>query len=103
MVREWLLDFMTSGPVVKIAVQGVHAPAMVRKIVGSTMPSAAEMGTIRGDFSVDSAAAANRGKRAVHNLIHASGNPQEAKFELGLWFNKKELFLYSRAEEDIMF
>src|SRR3989344_7647428 len=60
MVRKWLLDFMTSGPVVVMAVKGVHAVGMVRKLAGHTMPSDAELGTIRGDFSVDSAAAANR-------------------------------------------
>ena len=54
MVRSWLLDFMCSGPVVKMVIKGVHAVDMVRKLAGSTMPSAAEMGTIRGDYSVDS-------------------------------------------------
>jgi len=102
-VRTWLLDFMTSGPIVKVAIQGIHAVEMVRKLVGATMPSAAEMGTIRGDFSVDSAAAANRDKRSVHNLAHASETVEEAKKELMLWFAANELHDYKRAEEDIMF
>ncbi len=102
-VRNWLLDFMTSGPIVKIAVQGIHAVEMVRKLVGATMPSAAEMGTIRGDFSVDSAAAANRDKRSVHNLAHASETVDEAKKELMLWFAENEIHPYKRAEEDTMF
>lgn len=102
-VRGWLLDFMTSGPIVKVAVQGIHAVDMVRKLVGATMPSAAEMGTIRGDFSVDSAAAANRDKRSVHNLAHASELIEEAKKELMLWFQENEIHDYKRAEEDIMF
>ncbi|OGD30899.1 nucleoside-diphosphate kinase [Candidatus Azambacteria bacterium RIFCSPHIGHO2_01_FULL_44_55] len=102
-VRNWILDFMTSGPVVKIVVEGIHAVDMVRKLVGNSIPALAEMGTIRGDFSVDSAALANKGKRAVHNLIHASETPEEARHELKYWFKAGEIFEYKRAEEDIMF
>lgn len=91
MVREWLIDFMCSGPVIKIVVQGVHAIDMVRKLVGHTVPAMAEMGTIRGDFSVDSPAAANRDRRAIANLIHASGTITEATNELFLWFSKKDI------------
>jgi nucleoside-diphosphate kinase len=64
-VRTWLIDFMTSAPMVKMVVQGVHSVDMVRKIVGPTMPYLAEMGTIRGDFSADSAISANIERRAV--------------------------------------
>ncbi len=102
-VHQWLVNFMTSGPVVKIVVQGLHAVEMVRKLVGATMPSAAEMGTVRGDFSVDSAALANTQKRAVHNLVHASGSIEEAEHEIKLWFTDDEIHEYKRAEEDIMF
>lgn len=102
-VRDWILDFMTSGPVVKIVVEGIHAVDMIRKLVGNSIPALAEMGTIRGDFSVDSAALANKNKRAVHNLIHASETPEEAKHELDFWFAPEEIFDYKRAEEDIMF
>ncbi len=102
-VRGWLLDYMTSGPVVKMAVSGIHAINMIRKIVGVSMPSEAEMGTIRGDFSVDDATAANRDKRAIHNLIHASENPEEAEHEIKFWFAPEDVHGYKRAEEDIMF
>src|SRR3972149_252594 len=102
-VREWLIDFLTSGPMVKIIVEGVHAVDMVRKICGNTLPNLAEMGTIRGDYSVDSAISANLNKRAVHNIIHASENMEEAENELGLWFKREEIHDYKRAEEDIMF
>ena len=103
MVRKWLIDFMTSAPLVKMVVQGVHAVDMVRKLAGNTMPALSEMGTIRGDFSVDSAAAANRDKRAVHNLVHASETPEEAKHEIKHWFAPEEVHGYKRAEEDMMF
>jgi len=102
-VRGWLITFMVSGPMVKIVVEGIHAIEMVRKIVGSSLPSEADMGTIRGDFSVDDATAANRDKRAIHNIVHASENPSEAKHELALWFSIEDIFDYKRAEEDIMF
>ncbi|MBI4122726.1 MAG: nucleoside-diphosphate kinase [Parcubacteria group bacterium] len=103
MVRKWLIDFMTSGPVVVMAIKGVHAVSMTRKLAGSTMPSDAELGTIRGDFSVDSAAAANRDKRAVYNLVHASETQEEAEHEIGHWFGEKEkIWDYGRSDEMVM-
>jgi len=103
MVRGWLLDYMTSGPMVKMIIKGIHAIDMVRKLVGKSIPAEAEMGTIRGDFSVDDATAANRDKRAIHNLVHASETAQEAENELNLWFALEDIYDYKRAEEDIMF
>ncbi len=103
MVAQWNVDFLTSGPMVAIVVQGIHAVDMVRKIVGKTVPSMAEMGTIRGDFSVDSPTLANAGKRALHNIVHASGDQSEAVHELAHWFGAEEIHEYKRAEEDIMF
>ena len=91
MVREWLLDYMTSGPTVKMAIEGPHAIDMVRKICGNTVPLFAELGSIRGDYSSDSPALANSEKRAIYNLIHASETPDEARHELKLWFKKGEI------------
>mgnify|MGYP001562056975 FL=1 len=102
-VRGWILDFMTSGPIVKMVVEGIHSVDMVRKLVGNSIPALAEMGTIRGDYSVDSAALANKNRRAVHNLIHASETPEESAHELEFWFAPEEVHDYKRAEEDIMF
>ncbi|MBI2463274.1 MAG: nucleoside-diphosphate kinase [Candidatus Spechtbacteria bacterium] len=103
MVAEWNVDFLTSGPVVAMLIKGIHAVDMVRKIVGKTIPSQAEMGTIRGDYSVDSPTMANFAKRAIHNVVHASGDPSEAAHELEHWFTAEEIHDYKRAEEDIMF
>lgn len=103
MIRKWVVEYMTSGPVVKGVVSGVHAIDMVRKICGNSLPNLADMGTIRGDFSVDSAVSANINKRAIRNIIHASENKQEAENETKLWFKEKEIHNYKRAEEDIMF
>ena len=90
-VREWLINFMCSGSVVKIALEGPHAIQVVRKLVGKTIPFLAEPGTIRGDYSIDSPLLANLEMRPVKNLVHASGNEKEAEYELKLWFKKDEL------------
>lgn len=103
MIRKWVVDYMTSGPIVKGVVSGVHAIDMVRKICGNSLPNLADMGTIRGDFSVDSAVSANLNKRSIRNIIHASENAAEFKNESDLWFREKEIHDYKRAEEDIMF
>ena len=100
-VRGWLIDFMSSAPMIKIIVQGVHAVDMVRKIVGPTMPYLAEMGTIRGDFSNDSPLNANVERRSVYNLVHASETPEEAKHEIQHWFGKNApLYKYKRFGVD---
>lgn len=103
MAREWILDFMSSGPIVKMVVEGVHARASVRKLAGATMPSAAELGSIRGDYSVDSAAAANRDKRAVRNMVHASETQEEYDNEFSLWFTDDEVHEYERSDDGIVF
>lgn len=98
-VRQWLIDFVASGPVVAFVLQGTHAIAVTRKLVGDTLPYRAAPGTIRGDFSADSPAVANLQKRPVRNLVHASGSPEEAAFEIGLWFAPGELQDYRRVDE----
>lgn len=103
LVRSWLMEYMTSGPMVKIVVEGIHAIDMVRKLAGDTFPYKAEMGTIRGDYSVDSPVLANLGKRSVHNLIHASETKEEAKNEIELWYDKDDIHSYERSGDDIMF
>ena len=98
-VRGWLIDFMASAPVVKVVVEGPHAIEMIRKLAGNTMPALAEMGTIRGDYSVDSAATANREGRAVQNLVHASETPEEAAHEISHWFAPEDVHPYRRTGE----
>ncbi len=103
MIYKWNTDFLVSGPMVAMIVSGIHAVDMVRKIVGKTLPAFAEMGTIRGDFSVDSPVLANEAKRAIRNVVHASGDADEAAHEIKHWFSPHEIHDYKRAEEDIMF
>ncbi|MFH1608561.1 MAG: nucleoside-diphosphate kinase [Patescibacteria group bacterium] len=99
-VRKWVIDFMMSAPVVKMIIQGVHAVDVVRKIAGETMPYKADMGTIRGDFSIDSPALANKEKRCVTNIVHCSETPEEAEHEIKHWFGNTKTFDYKRFGVD---
>ncbi len=93
-IRKWLIDFLLLTPLVKMVVEGTHAIDMVHKICGPTMPNQAEMGTIRGDFSIDSPTLANAEKRAVANIVHASETPEEAAHEIELWFGDRKMQSY---------
>lgn len=98
-VRGWLLEYMLSAPLVCIVIKGVHAVEMVRKIVGATLPREATIGTIRGDYSVDSPALATVEKRSIYNVVHASETQEEAKHEIKHWFGDYELLDYERTDE----
>jgi len=100
MVRKWLIDYMTSAPMVKMVIEGVHAVDMVRKIAGPTMPYLADMGTIRGDFSNDSPILANKEQRAIMNIVHASETPEEAEHEIKHWFGNSPIHVYKRFGVD---
>lgn len=85
-VKVWLVDSIASGNVVAMVWEGFSAIANVRRLCGTTMPLTADPGSIRGKYGLDSAASANSQRRPVFNLIHASGNVDEAKAEIKLWF-----------------
>ena len=85
-IKNWLVDYLTQGPVVAMVLRGNEAIGRVRTLCGNTVPAMADPSTIRGRFSSDSAAAANAEKRPIQNLVHASGNVEEANYEIGLWF-----------------
>ncbi len=93
-INEWNVDFLSSGPVVAMVFQGLHAVEIGRKIVGATIPANADMGTIRGDYAIDSPLIANQDKRTIYNLVHASGSIEEAQREIKHWFAPKELHEY---------
>jgi nucleoside-diphosphate kinase len=92
-------EFMQSGPVIALALQGVDAVVKVRKIIGSTFPDQAAPGTVRGDFAHQTKASSEVSGKAVMNLVHASGNSEEAKYEVDLWFSASELFEYETLAE----
>ncbi len=102
-VLDGLKKYMTSGPVVAMVLQGAHACAIVRKVVGGTEPLSSDVGTIRGDFVLDSYQMADTDGRAVRNLIHASGNPDEAEKEIPIWFSEEEILRYRLVQEAILY
>ena len=85
-VRDRLSDAMWNGYTFAAVFEWNNSIAIVRKIIWSTIPEKANPGTIRGDYSIDTVAAANLSKRPINNLIHASGNIEEAEYEVTLWF-----------------
>jgi nucleoside-diphosphate kinase len=98
-----LRKYMTSGPVIAFVVEGAHAVAIVRKIIGSTEPLSSDVGTIRGDFVLDSYQMSDIDNRSVRNLIHASGSPAEAVQEIAHWFKKDEIIDYRHIQEKILY
>ena len=98
-VYDATVDFMQRGPVLAFVIEGGEAVATVRKLVGSTYPNEAEPGSIRGDFAHRSRSVADVTGKAVANLVHASGNHEEAEYEVNLWFDKSELFEYKNVAE----
>jgi len=98
-----LKNYLSSGPVVAMVWQGMHAVGIVRKITGGTEPLTSDVGTIRGDLTIDSYEVADIDGRAVRNLIHASGTPAEAEKEISLWFSEKELLNYRLVGEAILY
>ncbi|HEY5695640.1 MAG TPA: nucleoside-diphosphate kinase [Candidatus Saccharimonadales bacterium] len=98
-ILQWMLDYLQSGPVLAMVIEGPHAIALVRKLRGHTLPTMAAPGTITGDLSFDSSSLANGAKRPIKNLVHASGNKEEAEFEVNLWFTKDELFEYDTIHQ----
>lgn len=98
-----LKKYMTKGPVVAMVWQGIHAAAIVKKITGGTEPLMSAMGTIRGDYTIDSYEIADIDKRAVRNLVHCSGNAAEAVQEVPLWFAPGELIDYRLINEAMLY
>jgi len=102
-VLNGLKKYMTSGPVVVMCWEGVHVVELIRKIVGGTEPRSSDVGTIRGDYVIDSYQLADKDGRAVRNLIHASGDTEEAEKEIALWFSPEELCEYRLVQEAILY
>jgi nucleoside-diphosphate kinase len=102
-VLDALKKYMTSGPVVMMVWQGAHSVELVRKLVGGTEPRSSDVGTIRGDFVLDSYSIADSDGRAVRNLIHASGEIEEADQEIALWFSEEDLVNYRLVQEGILY
>lgn len=98
-VREWLLDYITLGPVIVMCIEGIEAIELVRKMCGETEPKKALPGTIRGDFAHVSFNYADIKKIPIKNLVHASSNKEDADRETKLWFSEKEMHSYSMVHD----
>ncbi len=95
--------YMSSGPVIAMIWQGNQAVALVRKITGGTEPLSSDVGTIRGDFTLDSYQMADIDQRSIRNLIHASGTVEEAEKEIKIWFKEEEILKYNLVQEKILY
>jgi nucleoside-diphosphate kinase len=93
------LEFMEEGPVVLCVLEGIDAAALVRKMVGDTEPQKAAPGTIRGDYAHMGFEHSNKEKIGVPNIVHASGDADEAKLEIAHWFAENELYDYETVHE----
>ena len=100
---ERLKKYITGGPIILMVWQGAHAVAIVRKLTGGTEPLTSDVGTIRGDFVLDSYEMTDADGRAIRNILHASGSVKEAEAEIALWFKKDEIINYRRVQEQILY
>ena len=97
-VRDYLLNYITESPIIAIALQRDNAIKLVRKIVGSTYPGEADIGTIRGDFAHASKEYVKEFQQGK-NLVHAAENEEDAKRELSIWFSIDDIHDYSRTDD----
>ena len=98
-----LESFITSGPVIAMVLEGVKSVSIVRKLVGATAPEQSLPGTIRGDYAHMGYDYANKQGKTIPNLIHASGNKEDADVEVNLWFKSEELHSYKTSHESLIF
>lgn len=102
-IKEWNYQYLTLGPVMVIALEGIHAVDTVRKLIGHTLPYKAAPGTIRGDLSINAPDLANVVGSACKNLVHASGTIEEAEQEITNWFSPTELVTWQRTDDFVHF
>jgi nucleoside-diphosphate kinase len=102
-VHSYLTDYLTSGPVVAVVIEGNEAISIIRKIVGATEPRKADPSSIRGQYSIDSYDVADAKQRAVKNLIHASEDRKTAEREIAVWFKPGEIIKYKRLDQDAVY
>jgi nucleoside-diphosphate kinase len=102
-IIDRLVRFLSSGPVVALVLEGNRAISITRKLVGSTEPLQSVVGTIRGDYTVDSYALADNDDRAVRNLIHASSSEFDSDYETKIWFKEAEIYTYNNVRDRILY
>lgn len=102
-IQKKLVNYLSCGPVVVMVIEGAHSVAHVRKIRGATNPLGADVGTITGDYTIDSYFISDLDGRAIRNLVHASGTAEEAESEIKLWFKKDEIMDYELAIDKVLY
>jgi nucleoside-diphosphate kinase len=102
-IKNGLVAFLKSAPIVALVLEGEMAVSLVRKLVGATEPASSAPGTIRGDLSHDTYALSNAQNRPLRNLIHASGNVEEANNEIKIWFTDVELYKYEHVNDRVQY
>lgn len=97
------VKFMTASPLVAMVWQGNKATGIVKKLVGGTEPLTSDVGTIRGDLTLDSYELSDTEGRVIRNLIHCSDNPEDSARETKVWFSPEELYDYRHIAEEILY
>lgn len=102
-IQKKLVDYLTTGPVVAMIIEGAHAITFVRKIRGATNPQNADIGSITADYTIDSYFLADEDERSIRNLVHASGTVDEAETEISLWFGEDDIYDYHTAIDKVLY
>lgn len=101
-IRQKNMIFLNSGPVIVFVLEGNTAVAAVRNIIGGTNPLSADVGSIRGDLTIDDFSQADAEDRTCRNLIHASDSPENGEQEIALWFDEGELHDYQTVMDKVL-
>jgi nucleoside-diphosphate kinase len=102
-IVDRLVKFLTASPIVAMVLEGNKSVPLVRKLVGSTEPLQSDVGTVRGDFTLDSYEISDNGDRAVRNLVHAASSVEDAVYEINVWFKPNELLNYKHIRETVLY
>jgi len=102
-IIDRLVEYLSHSPVVAIVLEGNNSIQIVRKLIGSTEPTSSDVGTIRGDYTIDSYDLADGDKRAIRNLVHASANEFDANYEIPIWFNENEIYHYKNIRDAVLY
>jgi len=102
-IIDRIVKFMISGPVVCMVIEGNRSVGIVKKLVGGTEPLTSDVGTIRGDLTLDSYPLADMDDRAIRNLIHCTDKPEESEKEISIWVKPEEIVNYKLIQESILY
>lgn len=102
-ISNRLIEYLAHSPVVAMVLEGNNSIQIVRKLVGSTEPTSSDVGTIRGDYTIDSYDLADTDNRAIRNLVHASANIEDSNYEIPVWFNENEIYTYVNIRDAVLY